>query len=469
VQMEETRSNLQPTAIPGWQQTAADLWLCQLNRFDQTRINSLPGARNVWYLLQSQNPSSVTDHIDEGGMQAGVIQLVGVHGGTWTQNSYRWDGFNITNPYEPGKPLTYPLFGMLQEFRIANGSDSAENTAAGEDFQFISRHSGATFHGDGEAYDLGEPFQSSNLDDRLRRFGFDTTPHFNRFLEGEASFGGPVRHQQRWYYFASFGTEHVSRVVPDFAATPITNVYSGLLRGDGKLGLQDQISGLLSGQIVKNSHLGARMGVDPTAALSGNDRFELLQGHWTHRYDGRTVSDLRFGFSHSSPTDTLQRGITSPSYTRLFADDESGAAPLESDSALSRFSLSGQTEFLRDTGTNWQHQIHIGGDLEESLATEERRVFGGIRLFLFPGTTPPEVAEFNSPSHAMQRLREFSFFAEDDLRSKSGIVLHLGLNLDSNKAFLPRQTSGVGVFVPVRSFAGNAHVVSWTSVSPSVT
>jgi hypothetical protein len=278
-----------------------------------------------------------------------------------------------------------------------------------------------------------------------------------------------LRDPQRWSYFASFGTEHLSKVVPDFAATPITNVYSGLLRLDGKLGSQDQVSGLLSGQIVKNSHLGARLGIAPTAALLGNDRFELLQGHWTHRYDGRTVSDLRFGFSHSSPTDTLQHGITTPSYTKLFTDEESGAAPMESDSALSRFSLSGQAEFLLNSGANWQHQIHIGGDLEESLSTEELRVFGGIQLFLFPGTTPSEVAEFNSPSHAMQRLREFSFFAEEDLRSKSGIVFHLGMNLNSSNTFLPEQTSKAGVFVPVRSFAGNPHVVSWTSVSPRAT
>src|SRR5262249_6123518 len=91
VHMEETRSNAHPTVILGWQQPTADLWSCQLNRSDQVGINGLPSARNIWYLLQFQDPSSVTDHIDEGGMQTGVIQLVGVHGGTWTQNSYTWD------------------------------------------------------------------------------------------------------------------------------------------------------------------------------------------------------------------------------------------------------------------------------------------------------------------------------------------------------------------------------------------
>jgi hypothetical protein len=429
VQTRETRSDAQ----------FKDVWSCELNQFDQTRIDNLPGARNIWYLLQSQHPSSVTDHIDEGGMQTGLIPLVGIHGGPSTENTYRWDGVNITNPYEPGKPLAYPLLGMLQEFRVANGS-------SGADFQLITRPR-ATMHGDAEAYDLGDPLQSSNLDDRLRRFGFNTTPHFNRFSEGEGSFGGPVGHQQRWSAFASSGTQHVSRVIPDFPATPITNVYSGLVRLDGRLGVRDDVAGLFSGQLLKNSHLGARSGVDPTATLLGNDRFELLQGHWNHRHSDGSVSDLRFGFSRSSPKDTFQHGITSPSVTQLFTGEESGAAPMESDSAFSRVSLSAQTELLRSMGPNWQHQIHIGGDLERSVATEELRVFDGVQLFLFPGATGAEVAEFNSPGRTTQHLNELSLFAEDHLHGKGGIALHVGMNLNSS----------------------NAHVVSWTSVSGRAT
>src|SRR5262249_55789866 len=157
---------------------------------------------------------------------------------------------------------------------------------------------------------LGNPLQSSNLDDRLRAFGFKTTPHFERFPETEFSFGGPVPRREGWYYFASFGAPHVFRIIPGFATIPPTNVRSRLMRLDGMLRPQDQVTGLISGQIVKNSHLGARPDIDPSSTLLGNDRFELLQGHWTHRNSARSISDVSFGFSHSSPTDTLQHGIT---------------------------------------------------------------------------------------------------------------------------------------------------------------
>src|SRR5205823_14561963 len=166
------------------------------------------------------------------------------------------------------------------------------------------------------------------------------------------------------------------------------------------------------------------------------------------------------------PTDTLQHGVTTSSYTRLFSGEIRGSAPLESDAALSRFSLLGQTQAIRTSGRKWGHQLLAGFDLEQSLATEEQRMFNGLPLFLFPGTAPAEVAEFNTPSHAMQRLRELSFFAQDGLQVVDKIFLRAGFNLDSSNAFLPKQVSGSGTFAPVRTFAGADHVVSWTSISP---
>src|SRR5256886_1049168 len=463
-QMETRKSQAQPTVAAEWQ-SASELWSCKLDRFDRRRMDRLPIARNIWSLLETQHLSSVSDNIDEGGFQTGIVQLLGVHGGTWTENGYRWDGMNITNPYEPGKPLTYPMLGTLEQMTAASAFHSAEIPAAGADFEMISRRGSGKFHGQAEAYYLGEPFESSNLDSRLRSFGFQTTPHFKRFPEAEFSLGGPVR-GQRWSYFASFGLQHVSKVIPDFAVSPTTSIISGFARLDGTLSAKNQVTGIISGQIVKNSHLGARPGIDPSATLLGNDRFELLHGHWVHRHSERSISELGFGFSHSSPTDTLQHGVTTPSDTRLFSGEIRGSAPLESDAALSRFSLLGQTQAFRTSGRRWNHQLLAGADLEESLATEEKRMFNGMQLFLFPDDTPFEIAEFNTPSHAMQRLRELSFFAQDEMQIGSKVVLRVGLNLDSSSAFLPKQTSGAGVFAPVRVFAGASHAVSWTSVSP---
>ncbi len=467
VEMPPNKAGNPGTVILTWEGVPSDAWSSVYgSRYERERLDALPNAWNIWSLLQDQDISSVTNHIGEGGIDGGVPALVGVHGGTWTQNGYRWDGLNVTNPYEPGKPLTYPGYESIQEFLVSGSQHGAAVSASGAEFQLVSRRGGDTLRGQAEAYYLGSPFQSSNLDDRLRGFGYTTTPHFEHFPQGAFSMGGPLPGARAWSFFTSLEAQNLSKVIPGFAGTPAARVYSGLLRLDRAVTPRDSLSMLVSGQIARNSNLGAGPGIEPSATLHGNDRYELVQGHWTRRQSDRTVWDIAFGFAHSSPTDTLQAGITRPNYTRLFTGEMTGAAPVESDSALSRFSLRGQMQTIRRFPASRQHLLALGFDLEESLATEEQRVFQGLDLFLYPGNAPSEVAEFNTPSHAMQRLRELSFFAEDRLTIHHRIFLRWGANLDSSNASLPSQRSGAGPFAPARSFAGAGSVVSWTSLSP---
>ncbi len=432
------------------------------------RLDGLPNPRNIWSLLQNQDPSTVTNHVDEGGFHTGLIGLAGAHGSSWTQNSYRLNGLNVTNPYEPGKPLVYSTLGGLEEFRIEGVLQSAAERPPGSAFQLVNRQGGRKLHMQAEAYYLGRPLQWSNLDDRLRGFGFSSVPQFRHFGDTEFSAGGPVPRSSKWRFFADLGFQRMTKTIPDFDEVPKTTVYSGLARADGTLGPQDQLSVVVEGQSIRLSHLGAQPFVAPSATLRGYDRFEVVQAHWTHLPDRPLGWDFRFGFSHSSPTDTLQWGIAQPNSTQLFSGGMNGAAPVESDEALSRFSLLGTGRILHQFGRGWQNRMEFGADWERSLATEERRVYQGVRLLFYPANVPSEIIEYNSPSHAMQRLGELSFFVEDSLRLSNRLFLRFGMNLDASSAWLPEQRSGEGAFAPARHFAGISSVVSWKSIAPRI-
>src|SRR5207244_1711172 len=75
------------------------------------------------------------------------------------------DDINVTDPFDPGKPLVYPAFGSLQEFQVDTAFHSAPDRFPGASFNMRSRQGSRRFHGEAEGYYLGEPFQSSNLDD----------------------------------------------------------------------------------------------------------------------------------------------------------------------------------------------------------------------------------------------------------------------------------------------------------------
>ncbi len=435
--------------------------------FSHGRISRLPSPRDIWAILENQDTGSVTNRSDEGGIATGTIALVGAGGRSWTSNGYRFDGIDVTDPFNPGKPLVYPAFGDIQEFQAVSGLQQAQARVPGADFRFASRSGGDRFHGQLEGYYSGEPFQSSNVDDRLRAFGYDTTEHFRSFPEVGFSSGGPVPHFMRTSFYASLGYQHVSKVIPDFAAIPETSVFTGLIRVDKSMGTRDQLALTLDGAIVTNSQLRARSGISPSSTLHGNDRFEVIQAHWIHRRDSGSIWDVHFGFSHSSPTDTLQPGVNEVNRTQQFTGEMTGAAPLESDSALSRFSVIGQGQSLHNIwGNRLQNRLDYGFDLEESITTEELRVYQGLQMLFYPKDVPSEIIKYNSPSHTKQRLREFILFFDDRVQVAGRIFLHLGLNMDASNTSLPQQQSGAGEYVGARDFAGAGSVISWTSLSP---
>jgi len=435
-----------------------------LNRW---RLDHLPSAHNLWTLLENQETSSITNHIDEGGFSTGLVSLVGVHGSSWTQNGYQLEGINVTDPFETGKPLVYPDIGSLQEFQVDTAFHFSPARFPGASFNMSTRQGTRQLHGEAEGYYLGEPFQSSNLDERLRGFGFTSVPHFKHYGEGQLALGRAVPHLTQWSFFASLDFQHLSKVVPDFPTVPTTTLYSGLLRFDGTLNSRDQLAILVSGQEVKNSNLGARSGIAPSATLVGNDRFEIIQGHWTRRQSPQASWQLGLGVSHASPSDTLQQGITQPSQIQLFTGKVSGAAPLESASARTRFSLLGQGEHQRHfPGESWNHLLFFGFDLEESRAAEDRKVFKDVQLLLFPKDVPAEVVQYNTPSRTQYRSREFSLYLDDHFQVFNRLFFRLGLTLDASSASLPDQNTAGGTYAPAREFAGVTSVISWTKLQP---
>lgn len=80
-----------------------DVW--SGTQFNDLAIQKLPNGRNIWSLLQGQEPSTVTDRFEIGGLKAAVLALFSAFGASWTENLYQFNGLDVTDPYVPGKGL----------------------------------------------------------------------------------------------------------------------------------------------------------------------------------------------------------------------------------------------------------------------------------------------------------------------------------------------------------------------------
>src|SRR5207249_2788468 len=81
-------------------------------------IGDLASSANLFALLDSIVPDVVADRIDAGGTAAGSPSLVGAHGSTWTQTTYRVGDADITNPTLTGVPLLMPGVDVWEHVEV---------------------------------------------------------------------------------------------------------------------------------------------------------------------------------------------------------------------------------------------------------------------------------------------------------------------------------------------------------------
>ena len=144
----------------------------------------LPNARNVWSILESQEPSTVTNRLDVGGLETGVPALFGALGSSWTENQFLLSGFDVTDPYIPGRPVFDPDLVTRMEFQVVSAAKPALDTGSGAVLAFQNLEPSPNLHGATRLFYSSRRFQSDNMDARLRRLQFPGPERLNHLVDG---------------------------------------------------------------------------------------------------------------------------------------------------------------------------------------------------------------------------------------------------------------------------------------------
>src|SRR6476661_2996138 len=84
-------------------------------------IGALPSSANLFALLDTVVPDVIADRIEDGGTAAGSPSLVGAHGSSWTQTTFRVGDADITSPSLTGVPLLMPGVEVWEHVSVATG------------------------------------------------------------------------------------------------------------------------------------------------------------------------------------------------------------------------------------------------------------------------------------------------------------------------------------------------------------
>jgi len=115
--------------------------------FDIEQWLDMPLGRGLWSPLETVDGTAITDRIGNGGLYTGEPSLLGVHGSSWTQVSYRLGDLDVTDPDRTGTPLLLPDLWALRTVDLASGLMPAEERGPGAVVRLVPRRSGGVWHG----------------------------------------------------------------------------------------------------------------------------------------------------------------------------------------------------------------------------------------------------------------------------------------------------------------------------------
>ena len=417
--------------------------------FTKFARTELPSGRNVWSLLQGQEPSTVTNRFDVGGTEAAIPALFSAFGASWTENQYRFNGLDVTDPYTPGLPLVSPDFDALSEFQAVTASKPATANGSGESISLASPSGSGNWRGSVAMFGSGGGLQSSNMSSRLQKFDFPGPLRLNSLLDGSAQLGGglPIA-SVPWPFFASVSSQQVSQNLGGFAA-PIDSGVNRILIDFSPLSNRlQQVDVLYSAQHVFNSAQRAMPTTAPEATTRGNDNFNQFQARWSRFLSSATLLTADFGAVNAILSSAFQpdaQGISVVDLPRLVF---TGPAPLAT-SGLRTVYDAGSTLQAILGGPLGTHSFSLGFDWDRGNMTERWYVMNNAGEVLVNGRGSEWIL-WNTPAHSSQFVQNVAEFLEDSWRPRKWLSLPLGLRIDTSTG----QANG----------ANNG--IHWTTVQP---
>ena len=426
-----------------------DVWLG--TQFNDFAIQKLPNGRNIWSLLQGQEPSTVTNRFEIAGLETAVPALFSAFGASWTENEYQFNGLNVTDPYVPGVPLINPGVDALSEFQVVTASKPAASEGSGENLSLATPEGATALHGGAWLFGSGGALQSDNMNARLREFDFPGPERLNSLIDASAQLGGKLPPALAALpFFVSLSTQQVSQDLGGFAApidsgvNRIVTDFTPWSRGSRHLNL------LYSGQHVFNSRQGAMPTVAPSATTRGNDNFNQFQALWTQALRPATLFSASFGVVNAIVSSGFQNGVQGISTVDLPLLIFTGPAPLATSGLRTRYEAQGILQSIL-YGHLGSHSLSLGFDWNRSNITNRWYAMGGMQQVLVNGLAS-EVISWNTPAQATQHVQNVAEYIQDSWRPTRWLTLPIGLRIDTSTG----QANG----------APNG--ISWTTLQPRV-
>ena len=115
--------------------------------FDAEALAALPSGREPWSLLRTAEAAVTADRIESGGLFVGTPALIGVHGASWADTTWRLGAIDVTDPDRGGTPLIAIPVEALESLTLTTALTPVAAAGSGAQAALAVREPAASWRG----------------------------------------------------------------------------------------------------------------------------------------------------------------------------------------------------------------------------------------------------------------------------------------------------------------------------------
>jgi len=436
-------------------------------------LQSTPGGRDIWALVEYKVPSLLITRPDVGGTSGGLQGVYSARGTPSNQNSQYLNGINVGDPSAIGAAGFYYDFDAFEEIQVSTGAHDITVPTSGVFLNMLTKSGGDTWRGRSTFAWLGDATQTQNIDSHLLRHGFRSATNAVDFVSDiNVSAGGPVV-ARKLRLFGSFRDWRVHVNVPAAFSTLVldkTDITSGLLNATYQLNDNNRLTGLYSKQYYKKPHrfLAASNTLVEESTSNEDDVFDLFQVLWNSVLTRNLFIDARVGVNkilfptyQNGTQQTLLDNATSIR-TRNFTTD--------TERFRDRYQANTTFQYFLDEALGGRHEFKFGFDYAHAPVLNKIRRVDDLELTYNSALNVSQnVTLFATPFFTRTAADVMAFYLQDSY-AIDRLTLTGGLRWERVEFYLPEQESPPSRWFPnlSRAFPEVRDIVNWNTVGPRV-
>jgi hypothetical protein len=425
---------------------------------DQKLLETTPGGRDIWSIVEYKVPGLVMGSPDVGGNQGGLQRSMSVRGTPNNQNTQMLNGVNVGDPAAIGFAGYYYDPSSFADIQVSSGAQDISVPSGGVFINMVTKSGSNRFEGTGLFTFQGDGTQWDNIDAELQQAGIrpnanavDTITNFN------VSAGGPVM-QNRLFYFAALNDQRTHVNVVGFPAvegfgqpTENTDITSILANGTYQLTGAHRLRGEISRQVYDKPNRGANNGNTPESTWHEHDILAVYQGLWNWVMSDRSFLDTRL--SYNSIDFPLNLKTDKQTLLDLTTSIRTRANQTDQEMFRRRLQTSANWQYFVPRFLGGRHEVRAGIDNAYTPEDVDLNRNGDVALTYRSAPAgnaaagPVQVQLFNTPLHLERAINVTALYAQDAFNYKRLTVVG-GLRWERVEGWIPRQENPPSAYFP---------------------